>query len=170
MIRARRLLLPALVFAAVLVTHFVWRGVHPECAAGEEACTEECQPDTTWFGGYLDAGNHWLGLSYAASAAYAVGALRRAFERRTTAARAGAARGLAFSAVLPFVGCWLVGCCGSPMLAVYLNLLGASFLPFAKPLVAGLTGTVLLLSWAWTRRKGAAQSGGSCAPSPDCGC
>ena len=50
-------------------------------------------------------------------------------------------------------GCFLVGCCGSPMLGVYLSLFGAAFLPFAKPLAAGLSTLLILGSYWWMRRQ-----------------
>jgi len=165
-----RLILPVLVFVIVLGSHFAWRGMHPECADGGDSCGEECAEQASWLDGYLGSGSYWLGLSYAASAAYAVAVIRRAVDRRTAASRAGAARGLAFSTLLPFVGCWLAGCCGSPLLPVYLNLLGARYLPFAKPLVAGLTACMLTLSWTWMRRRETAQAAACCAPDTSCDC
>lgn len=50
-------------------------------------------------------------------------------------------------------GCFLLGCCGSPMLGVYLALFGAKALGAGKPLMAGIT----LLStgcgyWCLSRR------------------
>ena len=167
--RATRVLVPAAVFVLVLGAHFVWAGRDAECTTTDQCCETACAPSTSRMSGYVDEGSYWLGLSYASSAAFAAIVLRRAFERRSAAARAGAARGLALSALLPFAGCWLVGCCGSPMLAVYLNFLGASFLPFAKPLIAVLTGAMLAASWAWMRRTEARQAT-ACAPAAGCGC
>jgi hypothetical protein len=39
------------------------------------------------------------------------------------------------------------------MLAVYLNLFGAAFLPWAKPLVAFLTTIGLLIGWQFALRR-----------------
>jgi hypothetical protein len=169
---ARRWLPPVAAFAAVLTAHFVWHGTHPECAPGAGCSEAACAPPPpTWIEGYVDGAWYWLGLSYAASAAYAVAVVGRAVARRAVATTAGAAPGLALSALLPFVGCWLVGCCGSPLLPVYLNLLGAAFLPIAKPLVAGLTVVMLTLSWVWMlRRERAASAGTACAPGASCEC
>ena len=36
-------------------------------------------------------------------------------------------------------GCFLIGCCGSPMLAVYLSLFGAKALGLGKPFMALVT-------------------------------
>lgn len=166
----RRLILPVLVFAIVLGSHVAWRATHPECAEDASSCGDQCAEQASWLDGYLGSGSYWLGLSYAASAAFAVAMIRRAAERRTAASRAGATRGLALSTLLPFVGCWLAGCCGSPLLPVYLNLLGARFLPFAKPAVAGLTACALALSWMWMRRREAAQAGACREPEAGCAC
>lgn len=171
--RPRRLVVPATAFVAALAVHFVWRGTHPECAPGAEECFDEaCAPDSPWLASYLDAGDWWLGLSYAASAAYVVATVRRAVERSSVATALGAAPGMAYSALLPFVGCWLAGCCGSPLLPVYLGLLGGAFLPFAKPLVATLTVSMLAVSWLWMRRREKKAQCGSvvCSPTPGCDC
>ena len=44
----------------------------------------------------------------------------------------------------------MLGCCGSPMLAVYLSLFGAAFLPWAKPLIALLTTVTLFAAWRFS--------------------
>ena len=65
---------------------------------------------------------------------------------------------------LAVAGCFLIGCCGSPMLAVWISLFGAGFAPLAKPLVAILTTLSVGIGWAWmiqrersTREAGASQ-------------
>src|SRR5208283_3790556 len=51
-------------------------------------------------------------------------------------AHAGAAAGgLTLLGALMAGGCFLIGCCGSPMLAVYLSLFGAKALGLGKPLM-----------------------------------
>ena len=39
------------------------------------------------------------------------------------------------------------------MLPVYLSLFGAAFLPWAKPLVAGLTTLMIGATWLWLARR-----------------
>lgn len=167
--RLTRALLPAALFLVVIAAHAAWTSADPGCDAAGACSDDACAPGPSSTTTYLRTGAFWLGLSYASSAAFAGVALRRAFERRSAASSAGAARGVALSALLPFAGCWLVGCCGSPMLAVYLGLLGASFLPFTGPLVAVLTAAMIAASWAWMRRAESRQRA-ACAPTPDCGC
>ena len=74
------------------------------------------------------------------------------FERSYGAARTLAIGGVTLSGFLAVAGCFLLGCCGSPMLAVYLSLFGASFLPFARPLVAGVTTITIIVGWFWMNR------------------
>jgi hypothetical protein len=47
--------------------------------------------------------------------------------------------GLTLVGVLMAGGCFLIGCCGSPMLAVYVSLFGAKALSVGKPLTALVT-------------------------------
>ena len=50
-------------------------------------------------------------------------------------------------------GCFLIGCCGSPMLAVYLSLFGAKALGLGKPLMALVTlVSVNCGYWYFSRR------------------
>lgn len=152
--RSERILQPAGVFALVVGVHFVWLGLFPERdpAQNRWLCVASAER-TSWLARYIESQSYWLGLSYGLSLAFAVAAFRRYRERQLCAARNLAIGGVTLSGVLAVAGCFLLGCCGSPMLVVYLNLFGAAFLPFAKPLVAGLTATSLAAGWCWMRRQ-----------------
>jgi hypothetical protein len=124
---------------------------------------------------YLQTQSYWLGFSYALSLTFAVYAFQRYREQRQGAAKNLAIGGVTFSGLLAVAGCYLVGCCGSPMLAVYLSLFGAAFLPFAKPLVALVTSISILGAWWWLNRHcpspvPTAASISSCAGDSDCSC
>ena len=101
---------------------------------------------------YLASGDWWLGLSYALSAAFVTYAFLRLRSDRK-AAGVGVAGGVTTVGVLYFAGCFLLGCCGSPMLVVYLSLFGSSFLGFTKPLVFVLTVISLGLAYLWMERR-----------------
>lgn len=157
-----RILLPAGVFAAVVCFHFLWLGFFPEQdpAQGRWAATVSSGQDS-WMRIYIEAGNYWLGYSYGLSLAFAAVAMRRYRETRMCAERNLALGGVTFTGFLAVAGCYLIGCCGSPMLVVYLNLFGAAFLPWAKPLVAAITTiTILFASWLLFRRGVEEGSGG----------
>ena len=93
---------------------------------------------TSWISGYLQSYDYFLSLSYASTAAFTVYAvmLLRANKKSSSTGILG---GLTLGGALYFGVCFMLGCCGSPMLAVYLGLFGSSFLGLAKPLVLIVT-------------------------------
>lgn len=111
---------------------------------------------------YFGQQEYFLGFSYALAAAFTVYALLKFAENRKRAA-AGVAGGLALSGGLYAAACFLLGCCGSPLLAVYLGFLGASYLSFAKPLIAAITLLSVVGGYFWLERKGAC-----CCEAADC--
>lgn len=147
-----RALLPMTVFLAVIGLHFVWLGLFPEQDPVQSRWAEVPTTDNSWFKTYLDGGSYWLGYSYGISLAFAAVGIRRYREQRLAASRNLALGSVSFSGVLAVVGCYMLGCCGSPMLAVYLSLFGAAFLPWAKPLVAVLTTITLMIGWQFALR------------------
>lgn len=168
--RLPRWLISAGVFFAAWLGHFAWLGAFPEeciatadsaCAGAsclEESCADEaCEtpsaPPRSLMAAYMAGQHQYLGFSYAASLAFATAAFGRYRQRRTRADRNLALGGITISGFLAVAGCFLVGCCGSPMLVVWLNLFGAKFLPFAKPLMAGVTVVSLGIAWWWMKRK-----------------
>lgn len=144
--------LPLAVFAAVLALHFLWLGIFPEQDPAQSRWASAGVARGSWLARYIDGRDYWLGFSYGLSLAFAAVALRRYREGRFCVARNLAIGGVTFSGVLSVAGCYLLGCCGSPMLAVYLSLFGAAFVPLAKPLVAGVTFLSILLGWWWMKR------------------
>lgn len=147
--KIRRALLPLMVFLGILGAHFVWLGLFPEQDPAQSRWAD-VPSDRSWLKAYFEGGHFWLGYSYGVSLAFAAAALRTYRERRLKAGRNLALGGLSFSGALAVAGCYLLGCCGSPMLAVYLSLFGAAFLPWAKPLVAGITTVSLIAAWRFS--------------------
>jgi len=80
-----------------------------------------------------------MGFSYALGAAFAAWALLQYLAVRQAAMAAGAAGGVTLVGVLMGAGCFLIGCCGSPMLGVYAGIFGAKALGVGKPLMALVT-------------------------------
>ena len=87
-------------------------------------------------GPYLQGQDYYTGFSYALGAAFAAWAIGRFLRSRQAAMAAGAAGSITFVGVLMAVGCFVIGCCGSPMLGVYLGIFGAKALGMGKPLMA----------------------------------
>lgn len=100
-------------------------------------------------------------LLYALSLAFAAAAFRRYREGRLCTTRNLAIGGVTFTEVLSVTGCYLLGCCGSPMLGVYVSLFGAVFIPWAKPLAALLTLLSIGVAWWWLNRRMRATSADS---------
>lgn len=151
---AKDSLLPLGVFATTIVVHLLWTGSSPEPAAVPSRWASLPADEQSRLSKYLEAGSLWLGYSYGISFAFAVVALRRYLRGRSAAEGRFALGGTTFSGLLAFFGCYLTGCCGSPLLLVYLNLFGAGFLPFAKPFVAAMTTVSILGAWWWMTRTG----------------
>jgi hypothetical protein len=149
----RRSALPAAAFVAVVGFHFAWIGLFPEENPAQNRWVS-IGPEArlSWLARYIDGQHYWMGYVYALSLGFAVIAVRRYLEDRSCRARNFAIGGVTFSGFLAVAGCFLVGCCGSPMLGVYLSLFGAAFLPFAKPLVGGISTLLILGSYLWMRR------------------
>ena len=102
-------------------------------------------PDPSAGARYLERGDFWFGYSYALATAFTAFALALTIRQRRRAA-AGVVGGMTMMGVLYGAGCFLIGCCGSPMLAVYLSLFGASVLASLKPLVAVVTTLSVIAS------------------------
>jgi hypothetical protein len=149
---------------------FAWRQAVDECRS---RCAAVGVVDNGYwgFGPYIEARDYLTGYSYASSLAFAVVAFRRYREKQMCSARNFALGGVTLSGFLAVSGCFLLGCCGSPMLGVYLSLFGTSFLPWAKPLIAGLMTTVMIaVSYWWMRiRSRKEESSASCCTLADDG-
>jgi hypothetical protein len=153
LLRLRRAFLPLAMFFIVVGAHYVLRGLYRERDPAQDRwATIPGATLPSWTDQYVRSQDYWMGLSYGMSGAFVTWAIRRWYEQRKRAARNAAIGGLSLSGFLAVAGCFLTGCCGSPMLAVYINLLGAWFLPLAKPLCTGLTALSLLVGWWWVNR------------------
>ncbi|MBT0663106.1 hypothetical protein KI809_02230 [Geobacter pelophilus] len=145
--------LPSLVFVIVLATHALY--LRHQAAVPAEGWADVGVGNGDWwgFGLYITEQDYLLGLSYALGAAFSVWALSQYLKTRQAAMAAGAAGSITLVGVLMATGCFLIGCCGSPMLGVYLGLFGAKALGIGKPLMA--TVTVLSVGWGYwyLRRK-----------------
>lgn len=144
----RRATLPLAVFFGVALLHFVWLYLFPEQNPAHSRWATMPQ-QTSHLKRYIETQSYLLGYSYGLAFSFAAVALGGYRERRSCMARGLAIGGVTFSGFLAAAGCYLIGCCGSPMLGVYLSLFGAAFLPLAKPLIAMITTLSVGLSWWW---------------------
>lgn len=140
---------PMATFVLVFLSHalyFAWSASHSadQCEQTADAALPAL---------YFVRQEYFIGFSYALAAAYTVYALFKFAAGRKRSA-AGVIGGLTLTGGLYAAGCFLLGCCGSPLLAVYLGFLGASYLSFAKPLIAAITLLSVIGGCLWLEEKG----------------
>ena len=131
-----RKILPVIAGLVVFGAHIAWYVLFPGANVSGWGNVAPSFPDCLQT--YTASGAPWLGVSYALSAAFTAYALLIFRENRRKAA-AGAVGGLAAMGALYTVGCFALGCCGSPMLPIYLGLLGGKLGGFGGPVMFGLT-------------------------------
>ncbi len=155
-----KMLYTLIAFFAVLALHiayFAW-------AATQSHSVWVQRSDVDWFANYIWNQDYMVGISYALAGAFTVYAFLRLAERRERGI-VGMLSGVTLTGFLYFGVCFFTGCCGSPMLAVYLSVLGPSFLGFTKPLILMITILSITGSYFWMERKAGkpcACSGGRC--------
>lgn len=152
--------LTALVFALVFGLHFGLSTWQQEHVAAQWVKIGNGHAEPAWKQ-YFERGDHWFGYSYALAAAFTAFAVGLMVRQRRRAAR-GVLGGVTLLGVLYGAGCFLIGCCGSPMLAVYLSVFGASILGLLKPLVALITTVSVAASAIVVLRRSRASSCVAC--------
>ena len=92
-------------------------------------------------GAYWRGHDYFIGFSYALGASFGAWRLLVGFllVKKDSPQVGAAVGGITLVGVLMAGGCFLIGCCGSPMLAVYVTLFGSRALGVGKPLTALVT-------------------------------
>ncbi len=144
----RKILYPLTGFALVFLSHAlysIWKAsqVSQQWAQFESVSVLSL---------YLEQRLFLLGYSYALAGAFTIHALLRFLQDRRSGV-SGLVGGITLAGILSIGGCFLLGCCGSPMLAVYLSLFGASFLGFTRPLTAVVTTLSVIIGYCWIEKK-----------------
>lgn len=145
-----RKMLPVTTGLVVFGAHIAWHVLFPESNASGWGNVVPSFSDRVQ--GYFACGAPWLGASYALSAAFTVYALL-IFRNNRRKAAAGAVGGLAAMGALYAVGCFALGCCGSPLLPIYLGLLGGKLAGVGGPVMFGLTLSSVGVGFLILRRK-----------------
>ena len=143
-------LLTLIAFIVTLTIHYVWLGLFPETDPAQSQWVL-VPVERSWWDLYLETESYWLSYSYALCVAFIVMASQRYLLTRCKAYGKMAVGGVTLTGGLAVFGCFLLGCCGSPMLIVWINLFGAGIVPLAKPLVALLTTCSIVIAWYWMR-------------------
>jgi hypothetical protein len=162
-------LIPTIVFVAVFVAHSLYVGA---CAASAPSGWSDfgmsaIASGPLGLGAYCRGQDYFIGFSYALGASFAAWALTRciSFRQARVAAGGAAVGGITLVGVLMAGGCFLIGCCGSPMLAVYVSLFGSRALGVGKPLTALVTLVSVSCGYWYLSRRLA--HGGVCCSSAD---
>lgn len=132
-------LLPYVMFFGVFSGHALYLRIQAAMPAEGWADVGVGQGALWGFDYYVQAQDYYMGFSYALGAAFAVWAFLKYLTVRQVAMAAGAAGSVTLVGVLMGAGCFLIGCCGSPMLGIYAGIFGAKSLGVGKPLMALVT-------------------------------
>lgn len=144
----RKILYPLAAFIIVFVFHGIYSVWKASLFLKQWAQIEEISPLSLYF----KRQDFFLGSSYALAGAFTIYALLKFLHHRRSGV-AGVVGGVTLTGLLYVGGCFLLGCCGSPMLVVYLTLFGSSFLGFTKPLILILTATSVVIGYIWMEKK-----------------
>lgn len=141
-----RISIPLLFFLFVLVVHFFLTdyAVYKVAAQWEEVSLK------TYVINHFTNKNIYLGYSYAVAGAFASICLINLIT--ATGGLKKSIQGITISAILWGVICFMSGCCGSPMLAVYLSLFGSAVVGATKPITAAVTTISIILSYYYVMR------------------
>jgi hypothetical protein len=130
-------LLGTAAFTAVFFGHVLY--LRYLTGAAQKDWADNFDPSVSFWQSYIVSQDYFVSFSYALSASFAVWATARFVYSRRRVAAIGAVGGVSLLTFMAAAGCFLIGCCGSPMLAVYLSLFGAKALGLGKPLMALVT-------------------------------
>jgi hypothetical protein len=160
--------MPPMVFIVVFVLHVIY--IRRIAATPSTGWADSLPVDGfLGLGPYFRAQEYYVGFSYALGAAFAAWAALQFIRSRRVDTATGAAGGVTLVGVLMTAGCFLLGCCGSPMLAVYAGIFGAKALGASKMIMALVT--LLSVScgyWCLSRRMAQGDSPDTCCPKSDC--
>lgn len=157
----RSAVLCTLVFVGIFAAHVGYKAWEEKRVAARWVAVEVASRPSAWTR-YVERQDYCLGYSYALAAGFTTFALLRSIQRRRRARR-GVLGGVTLMGTLYAAGCFLIGCCGSPMAGVYLSLFGS--LSLVKPATAGLTTIAVVASCAVLLRRSRRES---CAPACAC--
>lgn len=130
---------PLSVFLLVLVGHALYVRHLAAAPADGWAAIGITEGGFLGLGPYFAGQDYFVGFSYALGAAFATWAISQFVRQRRAATATGALGSVSLVSILVASGCFLIGCCGSPMLAVYLAIFGAKAASAGKPLMAAIT-------------------------------
>jgi hypothetical protein len=127
-------LLGTVAFVAAFIGHVLY--LRYLTTTPQKGWTDNFDPSVNFWQTYTISQDYFVSFSYALSASFAVWATARFVYFRQRAAALGAFGGVSLVTLLAAAGCFLIGCCGSPMLPIYVSLFGSAAAGIGKPLMA----------------------------------
>jgi hypothetical protein len=128
------LLLGAGTFVAIFAGHVLY--LRHLTSSLQKDWADNFSPSASFWQSYIVSQDYFVSFSYALSASFAVWATTRFLYLRRSSAAIGAVGGVSLVTLLAAAGCFLIGCCGSPMLPIYISLFGSKAAGIGKPLMA----------------------------------
>ena len=141
----------AVAFVAVFLGHVLWLYYRTSMAQKSWADNFD-QPGNFW-SHYLIGQDYFVSFSYALSASFAVWATARFLHFRRQSAAIGAFGGVSLVMLLAAGGCFLIGCCGSPMLPIYVSLFGSQAAGVGKPFMALISLISIAGAYLYMKRR-----------------
>ena len=138
--KVKKTIMPLATFITVFMLHLLYFKL-----------TEGACGTISWFQKYIREQEYFLGISYALSFTFVTFAFLKFKENRKSALKAAIGGGLV--AVVLWFFCFLFGCCGSPMLILYLNLIGLSSLKVSKLALLVMTIIFIGIGYIWLIKK-----------------
>ena len=121
-------------FVTVFVAHVLY--FRYLTSAVQKDWADNFNPSANFWQSYVASQDYFVSFSYALSASFAVWATARFVYYRRRVAAIGAFGGFSLVTFLAAAGCFLIGCCGSPMLPIYISIFGSQAAGAGKPLMA----------------------------------
>jgi len=146
----------AVVLLAVFIIVFAFHLLYFKTAS------PKCEESIGWVQKYILGQEYFIGISYGLSFAFMAFAFFKYKENNRGALKAAAGGGLL--AVILSLSCFFLGCCGSPMLIIYLNFVGLSSLRIPKLALLLMTVAFIAIGYFCFIRKCPDKccNGGSC--------
>lgn len=143
-----RLCIPIAIFVFVFLFHIIYLSHN-----SKYGCLQNQNTDLkSGFKSYISHQDFYLGYSYALAGALTAYAILITLENRRCGG-VGLAGGISLLTIVYGVGCFFTGCCGSPLLPVYLSFFGAKVLGIAKPFIAIITTISVVTGYIWMSKK-----------------
>lgn len=136
----RKIIIPLVTFIGIFIVHLLYfRYLERSCEGN------------SWFQKYIQGQEYFLGISYALSFAFIAFAFLKFKDNRKNALKAAMGGGI-FTVIL-WTFCFLFGCCGSPLLIMYINLIGISSLKVPKIVFLLMTIIFIGIGYIWLIKK-----------------